>query len=122
MSACRCDRHISQQRERGSAMLDDLFSDILGDMVFGRDPSKRTPAVIRVLFGLLGVFLSIAGLVKTASYDAGLAFRLAGVFMFLMLACFCGLNIVLRPKWKWPGRGLLLSLPALFVVRIIFGA
>jgi len=103
-------------------MLDDLFSDILGDMLFGRDPSKRTQNVMRVLFGLLGVCLSIAGVVKTMSYDAGIAFRLAGVFMFVMLVCFCGFNIVLLRKWKWPGRGLLLSLPALFVVRFIFGA
>ncbi|UCF92110.1 MAG: hypothetical protein JSW39_28235 [Desulfobacterales bacterium] len=103
-------------------MLGDILGEIFGEIVFGADSSQRTQAVMRVLFGLLGVILSIAGIVKTVSYDAGLAFRLAGVFMFLMLACFCSFNVVLLRKWKWPGRCLLLSLPALFAVRLIFGA
>jgi hypothetical protein len=103
-------------------MIGDIIGDIFGDIISGSDPSKRSQAVIRILFGLLGAVLSAAGVVKTVSYDAGLAFRLAGMFMFAMLMCFCGFNIVLLRKWKWPGCLLLLSLPLLFAVRIIFGA
>jgi hypothetical protein len=69
----------------------------------------------------VGTALSIAGIVKMFSYDAGTAFRLAAIFLFAMLACICGLNIVLLRKWKWPGRVFLFSLPLLFAVRIIFG-
>jgi len=102
-------------------MIGEIIGDIFGEIFSGGDPSKRSLAVIRILFGLLGVVLSAAGLVKTFSYDAGLAFRLAGLFLFAMLACFCGFNIVLHRNWKWPGRLFLFSLPLLFAVRIIFG-
>ena len=103
-------------------MIGDIIGDIVGEIISGSDPSKKFQAFTRVLVGLVGVALSIAGMVKMFSYDAGLAFRLAAVFLFAMLACFCGINIALFKKWKWPGRLLLLSFPLLFVVRIIFGA
>ena len=69
-------------------MIGDIIGDIIGDLIFGSDPSKRSQALIRVLFGLMGVVLAAAGLVKVISYEAGLAFRLAGMFMFAMLICF----------------------------------
>ena len=103
-------------------MIGDIIGDIFGEIISGSDPSKRSQAVVRILIGLLGVVLSAAGLVKTFSYDAGLPFRLAGMFLFAMLLCFCGFNIVLHRKWKWPVRLFLVSLPLLFAVRIIFGA
>jgi hypothetical protein len=103
-------------------MIGDIIADMLGEAISGGEPSKRAQAVVRVLVGLVGAVLSVAGMVKIFSYDAGLAFRLAGIFMFAMLACFCALNIVLLRKWKWPGRLFLLSLPLLFAVRIVFGA
>ena len=102
-------------------MIGDIIGDIIGEIISSEEPSKKAQAVIRILFGLAGVALSIAGAVKTVSYDAGLAFRMAGLFMFGMLTCFCGFNIALFRKWKWPGRLLLLSLLLLFAVRIIFG-
>jgi hypothetical protein len=106
---------------KGIIVIGDIIGDIIGDLIFGSDPSKRSQALVRVLFGSMGVVLSAAGMVKVISYEAGLAFRLAGMFMFAMLICFCGFNIVLLTKWKWPGRLFLLSLPLLFAVRIIFG-
>ena len=102
-------------------MIGDIIGDILGDITGGSDPSKRSQAIIRILFGLVGVVLSAAGMVKTMSYEAGLPFRMAGVFLFAMLLCFCGFNILLHRKWKWPGRLFLVSLPLIFAVRIIFG-
>ncbi len=102
-------------------MIGDIIGDILGDAIIGSDPSKRSQAIIRALFGIVGMALSIAGMMKMFSYDAGLAFRLAAMFLFAMLACFCGFNVMLLRKWKWPGRLLLLSLPLIFAVRIIFG-
>ena len=102
-------------------MIDDIIGDILGDIIAGSNPSKRSQVLVRIFFGLLGSVLSAAGMVKTYTYDAGLAFRLAGMFLFGMLLCFCVFNIVLHRKWKWPGRLFLLSLPLLFAVRIIFG-
>ena len=102
-------------------MIGDIIGDMIGEFITGGEPSKKAQTVIRILCGLAGVMLSLAGAVKTASYDAGLAFRLAGVFMFGMLICFCGFNIALFRQWKWPGRLFLLSLPLLFAVRIIFG-
>ena len=102
-------------------MIGDIIGDILGDVLVGSDPSKRGQAIARALCGLVGVALSNAGMIQMFNYDAGLAFRLAAMFLFAMLACFCGFNIVMLRKWKWPGRLLLLSLPLIFVVRIVFG-
>jgi hypothetical protein len=78
--------------------------------------------VLRVLFGLLGLFLAGAGIYHVLSYDAGLAFRAAGATLFFFIACFCAFNVVLLRPWKWPGRLTLLSIAGLFVVRIVFGA
>ena len=44
-------------------MIGDIIGDILGDVISGSDPSKKAQAVIRALFGLVGVTLSIAGMV-----------------------------------------------------------
>jgi hypothetical protein len=102
-------------------MIGDTLGDILGDIIPGSNSSKRSQALIRMLFGLVGAVLSAAGMIKTYTYDAGPAFRLAGMFLFATLLSFCAFNIVLHRKWKWPGRLFLLSLPLLFAVRIIFG-
>ena len=63
-------------------MIGDIIGDIFGEIISGKDPSKRSQEIIRILFGLLGVVLSAAGMIKTFSYDAGLAFRMAGIFLF----------------------------------------
>lgn len=102
-------------------MLGDIFNGILGELLAGKLRSERLQIYIRMLFGLVGTFLSIAGVLKTATYAAGLPFRLAGMFLFVALGCFCLFNITLLRKWRWPGRLCLISLPLLFAVRIVFG-
>lgn len=102
-------------------MLDDLFEGLLDAWVSGDGTSKRTEVVIRVLFGLLGVTLSLAGLYHMMGYDAGLHFRFAAAALFFFLACFCAFNITLLLKWKWPGRFFVLNFIGLFLARVLFG-
>ncbi|OGR19440.1 MAG: hypothetical protein A2X81_05170 [Desulfobacterales bacterium GWB2_56_26] len=102
-------------------MLGDIIGEIFGGLLAGKLRSERLQIYTRMFFGVIGTFLSIAGVVKTATYAAGLPFRLAGMFLFVSLGCFCLFNITLLRKWRWPGRFCLISLPMLFVVRIVFG-
>ena len=101
-------------------MLDDLFSGLFD--IGGGDLTKRKEFIIRLIIGIAGVALSIAGIVHMVDYNAGLPFRLAGAAIFICLACFCGFNIAMQRKWRWPGRCFVLSFVGIFVVRIIFGA
>lgn len=103
-------------------MLGDIIGEILGEVVVGKSLSERLKSVVRILFGLTGAILSLVGMFHTASYSAGLPFRLAGMLLFAAIGCFCFFNIMLLRKWKWPGRLCIISLPLLFLVRIIFGA
>lgn len=98
------------------------LDDLLESIELGGKAGPRTGAVFRILFGLVGLFLSGAGIYHLLNYDAGLAFRLAGATLFFFLGCFCLFNVVLLRPWKWPGWLLLLSFAGLFVVRIVFGA
>ena len=96
----------------------------LGDLLDGFGPdlkSKRAQAVIRVLFGLLGLVLSAAGGWHMRGYDAGLHFRLAGAAVFFFLGAFFLVNVILARNASWSWKGLLLSFALLFVVRILFG-
>ena len=102
-------------------MLDDLFEGLLDALFSGKNASKSTEVVIRMLFGVMGVALSVAGIYHMMGYDAGWHFRLAAAAMFFFLACFCAFNITLLLKWRWPGRFFILSFVGLFVVRILFG-
>ena len=79
-------------------MIGDIIGDIFGEVMIGKDPSEKAQAIIRALFGLVGVALSIAGMIKMFSYDAGLAFRMAAFFLF---AITCGI----RAQRKKPVTG-----------------
>ena len=102
-------------------MLDDLFEGLLDALFSGKNASKRTEVFVRVLFGLMGVALSVAGIYHMVGYDAGWHFRLAAAANLFFLACFCAFNITLLLKWRWPGRYFVMSFVALFLVRILFG-
>lgn len=96
----------------------------LGDMLDGFGPdlkSKRAQALIRVLFGLLGLVLSAAGAWHMRSYDASLHFRIAGAILFFFLGAFFLVNVILTSKASWSWKGFILSFVLLFVVRIVFG-
>ena len=96
--------------------LDDLLDGVGPDL-----KSKRAQAVIRVLFGLMGLVLSVAGAWHMRGYDAGLHFRVAGAILFFFLGAFFLVNVILARKASWSWKGLLLSFVLLFVVRIVFG-
>jgi hypothetical protein len=96
----------------------------LDDLLDGFGPdlkSKRAQAVIRVLFGLLGLVLSAAGAWRMRGYDAGLHFRLTAALLFFFLGAFFLVNVIMVRKTSWPWKGFLLSFVLLFVVRILFG-
>ena len=103
-------------------MLEDLIESI---DIGNRSDSGRSQAIIRILIGLMGTMLAAIGAIKALMdgfNGAGLAFRMAGGTMFILLGCFCLFNIALHRTWRWPGRGFWISLAGLFLVRILFGA
>jgi hypothetical protein len=102
-------------------VIDDLFEGLLDALFSGKSTSKRAEVVMRMLFGLMGVALSVVGIYHMMGYDAGWHFRLAAAAMLFFLACFCAFNITLLLKWRWPGKFFILSLIGLFLVRILFG-
>ena len=108
--------------ERTALMIEDLIESIdLGS----RSDSERSQAIIRILIGLTGALLAAIGAIKAlidGFNGAGLAFRITGSTMFILLGCFCLFNIALHRSWLWPGRGFWISLAGLFLVRIFFGA
>ena len=103
-----------------------MFDDLFEDSEFAIKGPKRGQTVVRVAVGLLGLGLAVAGVLHVllaAKYaNVGLPFRLAGANLFAFLGLFCGLNIALHKPWRWPGRGFLMSLVVLVLVRVVFGA
>ena len=103
-------------------MFDELFESF---EIPGR-ASKRGQTIARIVFGLLGFLLALAGVlhvVYSAKFaEVGLPFRLAMVNLFAFLALFCGVNIVLHRPSRWPGPAFLASLVLLILVRLVFGA
>ena len=103
-------------------MIEDLIESIdLGS----RGDSERSQTIIRIFIGLTGTLMAAIGAIKALMdgfNGAGLAFRMAGGTMFILLGCFCLFNIALHRTWRWPGRGFWISLAGLFLVRIFFGA
>ena len=96
--------------------LDDLL-DGIGDL----GTSKRAQAVVRVLFGLLGTLLSVAGAWHMTGYDASPHFRLAAVLLFVFLGAFFLVNVALRRRSAWPWKGFIASFVLLFLVRVVLG-
>jgi hypothetical protein len=102
-------------------VIDDLFEGLLDALFSGEKASKRMEVIMRMLFGFMGVTLSVAGIYHMMGYDAGWHFRLAAAAMLFFLACFCAFNITLLLKWRWPGKFFILSFIGLFLVRILLG-
>jgi hypothetical protein len=102
-------------------VLDDLFEGLLDALFSGEKASKRMEVIMRILFGLMGVALSVTGIYHMMSFDASWHFRLFAMAMLFFLACFCAFNITLLLKWRWPGKFFILSFIGLFLVRILFG-
>jgi hypothetical protein len=97
--------------------LDDLFDGFALDL--GR--SKRVRALLRVLFGLLGVGLSAAGAWHMGGYEASLHFRLAALLLFVFMGAFFLVNVILAWRASWPWKGFVAAFVLLFVVRIVLG-
>jgi hypothetical protein len=106
-------------------MIDDMLEGIFGEVALGRlSNSKRAQLIARMLFGLLGTGLGMAGAVHIAlNPGTGNAAMAASMMaMFLFLACFACFNVAFARTWRWPGRLFILSFVALFATRILFGA
>ena len=103
-----------------------MFEDLFDDIHFGGQASKRAQTIVRIVFGAIGLFLAIAGLlhvlIAAKFAGVGLPVRLAMANLFAFLGFFCAINIVLHKPSRWPGRGFLASLVLLIVVRLVFGA
>lgn len=105
-------------------MIDEILVGIFGEAVFGKlGESRRAQLIARVLIGLVGTGLGLAGAIifwnKSGIDNTAMQACMIAVFVFL--ACFCLFNIALARKWRWPGVLFLVSFVALFVSRFLFG-
>ena len=104
-------------------MLDDVLGEVAESVDLGPG-SKAGQRVVRLVFGLVGVVLSGAGVYSVTLgglHDAGLHFKLAAALVFLALGAFCLCNVALYRQWRWPGRLFVLSFVGLFLTRIFLG-
>jgi len=106
-------------------MCDDWLGELFGEAVFGRlSPSRRAQLLVRLVFGLLGAGLGIAGAVHFArrpDITSNTPMWVSMIAMFVFMASFSLFNVALGRPWRWPGRYFLVSFAALFMTRIVFG-
>jgi hypothetical protein len=106
--------------------LDDLFGQLFSDgLAEGLTSSRRVQLVARMLLGLVGAGLGLAGCVVFLTSPAiggtpPMRLAMAATFFFLATASTC--NLMLGRRWRWPFAGIGISVIALFVSRIVFGA
>jgi hypothetical protein len=103
-----------------------MFDDLFEEMEFGVRGPNRGQAIARVTFGVLGLLLGAVGvgfvLFSAKFAGVGPPLRAAMVALFAFVAAFSACNVALHKPWRWPARGLIASLVALFLVRLLFGA
>lgn len=99
--------------------LDDLFEEI----TVGLSGGRGLKVVLRILFGLPGLGLGMAGVwhMLGGGMEGSLLLRATAALMFLFLALFFAFNVALLKAWRWPGLGFAASLVLLLAVRIVFG-
>jgi len=101
--------------------LDDLLGTIFDDADIGSVRSRRAQLVARMVLGLLGGTLCLAGaFIFLTQPDRGgtpsMRVSMAGVF--LGLAAFSICNVMFARAWKWPWLTALAVIVALFAVSI----
>jgi len=106
-------------------MIDEFLGELFGEAVFGKlSRSRRAQLLFRMFFGLLGMFLGLAGALHflVARRDpTNPAMKASIIALFWFLACFSLLNIALGRRWRWPAVCFVLSFAALFASRVLFG-
>ena len=105
-------------------MFDDLLKELLEDSVWGESPaSPKAQRVIRLVFGLLGSALAIAGLVVTVARTGGAnpLMRLGFAGVFLGVAWFCAGTVILGRSPRGSAWLLGGSFATAFLARVIGG-
>ena len=106
-------------------MIDDLLSELFGEVALRRaGRSRRAQLLARLFFGLLGAGLCAFGAVHfivREDFTDNTAMRASMVAVFVFLACFSLFNVALARTWRWPLRLFIVSFVALFVTRLLFG-
>ncbi|MGE0440334.1 MAG: hypothetical protein AB7L66_20705 [Gemmatimonadales bacterium] len=104
-------------------MLDDILGEVFAEAVFGRiGRSRRVQLVARLLFGLLGACLGLAGIWHFAGIDStNRPLTASMIGLFAGMAAFFLFNVTLARRWRWPALLFAVSFGALFVARIAFG-
>jgi hypothetical protein len=104
-----------------ASMLDELF----GEAVLSRlGNGPRAQRIARLLFGLVGAGLGLAGAAHFALAPparGNAAMTLSMIALFTFMASFSLFNVALGRRWRWPARLFVLSLVALFASRVLFG-
>jgi hypothetical protein len=97
------------------------LDDLLDGIGLGIGGGKRAQAVVRILFGLLGTVLGVVGAGHMMGYEASLHFRAVAAALFVFMAAFFFLNVMLLRRVSWLWKGFVAAFVMLFVVRIVLG-
>ena len=104
-------------------MLDDLLQLVIEGWAGSRDASPRTQRIVRLVFGLFGAGLAIAGMVvlgrRWAGGNPGMLLGMLGIFG--AVAWFCLGTVILRRSPRLAGWTLGGSFALLFLSRVLFG-
>ena len=101
--------------------LDDLLGELFGDSDLALTRSRRLALVARMILGLAGATLFLAGayLLPTRPDIGGTpAMRVAMAAAFAGLGASCVFNVMLGRRWKWPWLVAAASFIALFASRL----
>ena len=105
-------------------MIDDLLAGVFGEALFGRlRQTARSTLILRLVFGLLGAGLGLAGALYVPATVSSSNTALVGTItaLFISLASFFVFNVMLARPWRWPGLCFLCCLVLVFVIRIVLG-
>lgn len=105
--------------------LDDLLGQLFSEgLAEGLTSSRRVQLVARMLLGLVGAGLGLAGcfvFLTNPAMGGTPSMRLAMAATFFFVAAASAFNLMLGRRWRWPLAGIGISVVALFVSRIAFG-
>ena len=103
-------------------MISELLFELFGEAAFGRlSRSRQAQVVCRVLFGLLGTALALAGAYHFITRVPAPSLRVMHVSiisMFLFIAALSLFNIACKRVWRWPTLGAAASFVVLLAASI----
>jgi hypothetical protein len=101
--------------------LDDLLTDLFGDVALEHTWARRLALLARMLIGLVGTLLGLFGayvMMTSGTVSGTPALRMGMASVLVALACFSVFNVMLGRRWRWPWLCFLATIVGLFALRL----